>query len=141
MTDLDLPDHPSVEWRGRFENPEVNRLHAECFEHPVANDDWWAQVNAHSLGWVCMRSTRRLVGFVNVAWDGGAHAFLLDTMVAAAARRQGYATRLVAEAIRQARMSQCEWLHVDFEPHLRGFYLESCKFRPTDAGLIALGES
>jgi hypothetical protein len=32
----------------------------------------------------------------------------------------------------------CEWLHVDFEEHLRGFYLESCGFTPTGAGLIAL---
>jgi hypothetical protein len=34
--------------------------------------------------------------------------------------------------------AKCEWLHVDFEDHLRPFYLASCGFRPTDAGLIAL---
>jgi hypothetical protein len=27
---------------------------------------------------------------------------------------------------------------VDFEEHLRGFYFDSCGFRPTDAGLIRL---
>jgi hypothetical protein len=32
----------------------------------------------------------------------------------------------------------CEWLHVDFEPELRRFYLDACGFRPTDAGLIRL---
>ncbi len=31
-----------------------------------------------------------------------------------------------------------EWLHVDFEDHLRPFYLGSCGFRPAQAGLIAL---
>ena len=138
MSDATLPRPLAVEWRGRFENDEVNRLHSECFERQLAADDWWSRVNRHSLGWVCMRSGERLVGFVNVAWDGGAHAFLLDTMVEAAARRQGHATRLVAEAIRQANASACEWLHVDFEGHLRGFYLDACGFKSTDAGLISL---
>jgi hypothetical protein len=31
---------------------------------------------------VCARQGRELVGFVNVAWDGVVHAFVLDTMVA-----------------------------------------------------------
>jgi len=42
----------SYEWRGRFENGEVNRLHAEGFEHRVLDVDWWGQVNGQSLGWV-----------------------------------------------------------------------------------------
>ncbi|MGH3156761.1 MAG: GNAT family N-acetyltransferase [Streptosporangiaceae bacterium] len=41
------------------------------------------------MGWVCARESGRLVGFVNVAWDGGEHAFILDTVVSAAARRGG----------------------------------------------------
>ena len=138
MTDSDLPRTLSIEWRGLFDNSEVNRLHAECFEHSPTADDWVAQVGAHSLGWVCMRSAGRLVGFVNVAWDGGVHAFLLDTMVAGPERRRGHATALVAEAVRHASATGCEWLHVDFEPHLRGFYLDACGFKATDAGLIAL---
>ena len=80
-----------------------------------------------------------LVGFVNVAWDGGVHAFVLDTVVAAAWRRQGIATELVAIAEREARAAGCEWLHVDFEPHLTAFYLEACGFRSTPAGVIELG--
>jgi hypothetical protein len=47
-------------------------------------------------------------------------------------------TGLVAEAVRQARAAGCEWLHVDFEAHLRPFYVGSCGFRPANAGLIAL---
>ncbi len=129
---------PVLQWRGAFENDELNALHAECFEHRLLNDDWWGQVNRHSLGWVCMRSAGSLVGFVNVAWDGGVHAFLLDTMVSSAWRRRGLATLIVKEAVRHARTTGCEWLHVDFDPHLRAFYLEACGFQPTDAGLIAL---
>ncbi|XVV07613.1 GNAT family N-acetyltransferase [Actinosynnema sp. CA-248983] len=126
------------EWRGRFENPEVNVLHAEGFDHAVLDDDWWGQVNRHSLGWVCARRQDDLVGFVNVAWDGGVHAFVLDTLVAAAVRRQGVGRELITHATDRARRAGCEWLHVDFDPHLRPFYFDACGFRPTDAGLIAL---
>lgn len=125
-------------WRGRFTNPEVNALHAEGFGHRVLDDDWQAQLDRHSLGWVCARDDERLVGFVNVAWDGAVHAFILDTVVSETARHQGIGTRLVAVATDHARTAGCEWLHVDFEDHLRSFYFEGCGFRPTNAGLIPL---
>jgi GNAT superfamily N-acetyltransferase len=128
----------TLEWRGAFGNDELNALHAECFEHRVLDDDWWGQLNRFSLGWVCLRQAGRLAGFVNVAWDGGVHAFLLDTAVTPSLQRQGHATRLVAEAVAQARAAGCEWLHVDFDPHLRGFYLDACGFQPTEAGLVRL---
>ena len=79
----------------------------------------------------------RLVGFVNVAWDGGVHAFLLDTTVHPDFQRRGIATSLVRRATELARERGAEWLHVDYEPHLEGFY-RGCGFRPTGAGLIAL---
>jgi len=129
---------PAVEWRGAFENYELNSLHAECFEHRLFADDWWTQLSTFSLGWVCLRMSERLVGFVNVAWDGGVHAFLVDTLVTSGLRRRGLATMMVKEAILQTKATNCEWLHVDFEPHLREFYLAACGFRPTDAGLIPL---
>ena len=71
----------TYEWRGEFENGEVNELHAEAFGHRVLDDDWNGQLRVHSLGCVCAREGATLVGFVNVAWDGGVHAFVLDTMV------------------------------------------------------------
>jgi len=73
-----------------------------------------------------------------VAWDGGVHAFVLDTMVAPDHRRRGIATRLVERAVAGARDAGCEWLHVDFDDALRSFYVDRCGFRPTPAGLIAL---
>ena len=84
------------EWRGHFENAEVNPVHAEAFGHRLLDVDWWAQVNRHSLGWVCARQDGRLVGFVNVAWDGGVHAFVLDPVVDIAVQRQGIGRRLVS---------------------------------------------
>ncbi len=128
----------TYEWRGSFDNTEVNALHAEGFGHAPLADDWYAQVSRHSLGWVCAREGSELVGFVNVAWDGAIHAFVLDTLVSARLQRQGIGTQLVAVAAREARAAKCEWLHVDFEDHLRSFYFDACGFKPTNAGLIAL---
>jgi GNAT superfamily N-acetyltransferase len=125
-------------WRGEFENPELNALHAECFEHRLLHVDWRGQVERHSLGWVAARLEGRLAGFVSVAWDGDVHAFLLDTMVTGPLRRQGLATRIVAEAVQRAQLAGCEWMHVDFEPHLRDFYIGACGFPPAGAGVMGL---
>ena len=130
----------SCEWRARFANDEVSALHAAAFGHRVLAEDWHAQLLRHSLGWVCARQADELVGFVKVIWDGGVHAFLLDTIVSPGLHRQGIGTALVATAEREARAAGCEWLHVDFADHLRDFYFGSCGFRPTSAGLIALSQ-
>ncbi len=127
-----------TKWRGAFESAEVNALHAECFEHRMFEDDWWLQVNQYSLGWVCARRSEKLIGFVNIAWDGGVHAFVLDTMVSPEFQRQGIAKALIEEAVERAKLTGCEWLHVDFDPHLRAFYFDACGFKSTDAGLIPL---
>lgn len=74
-----------------------------------------------------------LVGFANLAWDGGAHAFLLDTTVHPGLRRCGIGKRLVWEAAGVARGRGVEWLQVDFDPTLRVFY-RRCDFRRTEAG-------
>lgn len=102
------------------------------------NEEQLAAILEHSLCHACAYSDDRLVGYVNVAWDGGVHAFLLDPTVHPDFRRQGIATRLVAAVTEEARRHKgVEWLHVDYEPHLAGFYA-GCGFRPTPAGLIRL---
>jgi ribosomal protein S18 acetylase RimI-like enzyme len=129
-------------WRGEFENTEVEALHAAGFGHEPVGHDWWAQLSRHSLGWVCAREsgTGPLAGFVNVAWDGAGHAFVLDTVVATDGRHQGVGVGLIVEAERRARAAGCEWLHVDFEEHLAPFYFDACGFRATPAGLIRLAD-
>ena len=52
-------DH-RLEWRGAFDNRALNDLHAEAFGHRVLDDDWVAQVEQHSLGWVCAWSEDRV---------------------------------------------------------------------------------
>ena len=130
------------EWRGTFGNQEINLLHAEAFQTRVFDEpewDWVELVHRHSLGWVVARQGPALAGFVNVLWDGLVHAWLQDVMVAAAARAQGIGTELVRRARDGAAAAGCEYLHVDFEDHLRPFYLDACGFTPTNAGLLALG--
>ena len=132
----------TYEWRGEFSSAEANALHAEAFDTRTFTDeewDWRALAHAHSLGWVVAREAGGgFVGFVNVPWDGLVHAWIQDVMVAAAASRRGVGTRLVATATEGARAAGCEWLHVDFDDHLRGFYFGACGFRPTNAGLVQL---
>lgn len=128
----------TYEWRGDVDNAALNELHAEGFGCPVGQTDWRARLHRHSLGWVCAREGDRLVGFVNVAWDGGVHAFVLDTVVAQRSRSHGVGAALIKAAAEGSRAAGCEWLHVDFEEHLRSFYFDACGFRETAAGLISL---
>ncbi|WP_420828379.1 GNAT family N-acetyltransferase [Devosia salina] len=97
----------------------------------------YGAVLARSLAYVIARDGDRLVGFVNVAWDGGIHAFILDTAVDPDYRRRGIATELVRRAVETARQQGVHWLHVDFELRLEGFY-RACGFAPTSAGLMRL---
>jgi N-acetylglutamate synthase-like GNAT family acetyltransferase len=95
-------------------------------------------VEAHSLGWVTARADDRLVGFVNVVWDGLVHAWIQDLMVATDTRHRGTGREVIRRATAGAREAGCEWLHVDFEAHLGPFYFGACGFTPTQAGLIRL---
>jgi hypothetical protein len=56
-----------------------------------------SRINTASA-WVVARDDAKLVGFVNVLWDGLVHAWIQDTMVARAAHR-GVGTFLVAVAV------------------------------------------
>lgn len=132
-----MPD-TAFEWRGGFANDEVNRLHAEAFDHPMLDDDWLAIVTRQSLGWVTARQSGRLVGFVNVIGDGTVHAWIQDEMVAVDTRRQRVGLGLIGVARHEARAAGCEWLHVDFDEDLAPFYIDAAGFTPTSAGLIDL---
>ncbi len=117
------------------ENRELDALFADAWPKD-APEDYHDRLH-YSLAYVCAYRDKELVGFVNVAWDGGEHAFLLDTTVRRDCRRQGIGTRLVRRAKSLARNAGCEWLHVDFDPELAPFY-RACGFHHTEAGLINL---
>jgi GNAT superfamily N-acetyltransferase len=125
----------------RFEvdDRELSALHARAFDGDLADaQPWAARLERHALTWIGAFEADRLIGFVQVGWDGGSHAFLLDTAVDPDRQQQGIGASLVKAAAEEVRAAGCEWLHVDFEPHLDHFYLGKCGFRATNAGLIRL---
>lgn len=121
--------------RGPVTDPEMNALFTAAWESESTTA--WAPILDRSLTWITARRDGRLVGFVNVATDGGAHAFLLDTTVHPDEQRQGLGRQLIEAAAEDARQRGAHWLHVDFEPHLSDFYF-GAGFRTTAAGLMRL---
>jgi hypothetical protein len=102
-----------LDWRGELTDEELVDLTVS--HGGSARAGWWNEIRTHSFGWVTARTEDGLlVGFVNVVSDGADHA------------------------VEHARAAGHEWLHVDFDPHLRAFYFDACGFVPTDAGLINL---
>ncbi len=116
-------------------NDALNALFAAAWPNHGWSD--FAPVLSHSLAYVCAYQQDQLIGFVNLAWDGGIHAFLLDTTVHPDAQRHGIGRELVMRAAQIARDRGITWLHVDYEPHLESFY-RSCGFAHTEAGLMRL---
>jgi ribosomal protein S18 acetylase RimI-like enzyme len=129
----------SIEYRVRpqLTSEELNRLFSQVWDDHDVTD--LSNVLAHSLTYICAYDADELVGYVNVAWDGGEHAFLLDTAVHRDRRHRGVGTKLVEHAVADTRSRGLKWLHVDFEPHLEGFYRD-LGFRDTAAGLIRLND-
>jgi GNAT superfamily N-acetyltransferase len=132
----------TVELRGRFpvDDAELSALHHRAFtpDHPdpdAATRPWADRLERHSLTWVGAFSAGRLVGFVHTVWDGGAHAFILDTMVDPGFQRLGIGRDLVRTVTDEAFRAGCDWVHVDYEPEYATFYERACGFRPTPAGL------
>jgi GNAT superfamily N-acetyltransferase len=130
-------DDVVLEWRGELSDAEMVEL-VESYGGNAA-PGWWNSIRPRSFGWVTARDRDGLLlGFVNVVSDGCDHAFLIDTKARSDHQRRGIGTRVVALAVEHARAGGHEWLHVDFEPHLRPFYFGACGFEATEAGLIRL---
>jgi GNAT superfamily N-acetyltransferase len=120
-----------------LDSAALNALFAAAWPAYAERD--WTPVLCRSLAYVGAFREERLVGFVNLAWDGGIHAFLLDTTVHPAIQRRGVGSQLVRAAAEVARERGMEWLHVDYEPYLERFY-QACGFTATCAGLLRLDE-
>ncbi len=116
-------------------NDALNELFASAWPSHQPRD--FQPVLARSLLTVAAYSATRLVGFVNVAWDGGLHGFILDTTVHPEHQRRGLGLRLLREAERGARARGLEWLHVDFATDLEPLYREA-GYVGTRAGLLRL---
>ena len=130
-------DDVTLTWRTEIADHELVELTAA--HGGTAAAGWWDRARPRSLGWVAGRTPDGvLVGFVNVAWDGADHAFLIDTKTHPAHQRRGLGTAVVQLAVEQTRSAGCEWLFVDYGEDLVPFYEGACGFTPTHAGLIRL---
>jgi GNAT superfamily N-acetyltransferase len=126
---------PLIEYKlsPNVSDSELNELFLASWpDHRVVS---FQSVLRSSMAYVCAYEGLELVGYVNAAWDGRAHAFILDTTVHPHKRRRGIGQELVVRALEQARKHGVSWVHVDFEPSLREFY-KRCGFRSSEAGVI-----
>ena len=137
-----------VELKVKFpvDDAALSALHHKAFSPGRPDTDaaarpWASRLERHSLTWVGAFSAGRLIGFVHVVWDGGTHAFILDTAVHPDFQRLGIGRDLVRTVTTEAFKAGCDWVHVDYEPRLAGFYENACGFRPTPAGLRSVGET
>jgi ribosomal protein S18 acetylase RimI-like enzyme len=120
--------------RAELDARQLGALFAAAWGSPKQG---YERALAHSFTWVTASSDDELVGFVNVAWDGDAHFFLLDTTVHPNWQRKGIGRRLVEEAIGACR-GHGEWLHVDASEELMTGFYERCGFEATRGGLVNL---
>ncbi len=92
-------------------NEALNALFDASWPEHTPSD--FMALHRHSLAYVCAFAGDVLVGYVNIAWDGAVHAFLLDTTVAPAWRKRGIGRELVQCAVTTARgaaSSGCTWI-------------------------------
>jgi len=86
----------SIEADRRPADEELRKLWRAVWGEPGPAE--FAAVLSRSLGYLCAYDGPRLVGFVNIAWDGGQHASIFDTAVDPEYHRRGLGTRLVNQA-------------------------------------------
>ncbi|HLM69013.1 MAG TPA: GNAT family N-acetyltransferase [Longimicrobium sp.] len=127
---------PSILKRPPLSDAQLNALFAAAW--PDHEPRAFGPVLERSLVYCAAFDGARLIGYVNVAGDGGEHAFLLDPTVHPEFRRRGLGSALVRAAVQAAADAGATWMHVDFEPHLAPFY-RALGFRHTEAGLLRLG--
>lgn len=137
-----MPSEIDLRVRFGVDDRILSELHARAFAYPEPAPSlpvlpWRSRLERHSVSWVGAFDGDMLIGFVHACWDGGLHAFLLDTVVDPDYRRHGLGRELVLRLTAEVRAAGCEWLHVDYEPHLDSFY-RGCGFRSTKAGLLNL---
>ncbi len=130
---------PTFRIDGPVDDEELTALHQQAFRASGSGFvPWSRRLQRHSICWVTAHEGERLVGFVNVIGDGGAHAVLLDTVVAPAYQRRGIGRGLVVRAIDEARTLGCHWLHVDYDHRVADFYERVCGFGAVGAGVVRL---
>ena len=117
-----------------IDNESLNRLFSTSWENFNHRSFKYLKT---SLFYICCYYGNELIGFVNTVTDGYLHAFVLDVTVNPSFRRKGIGTALVQKAILECKTKEIEWIHVDYEAHLEGFY-SKCGFKNTKSGIIKI---
>ena len=78
---------------------ELNELFSSAWEN--YSERKFQSVLEKSLTYVSAFDGSCLVGFVNVAWDGGIHGFILDTTVHPEFQHRGIGSELMKRAARR----------------------------------------
>ena len=134
-----MADSPAeIEYRMKpsLTEARLEELHAAAWGEGPPRP--YGPVLKQSLAYVGAFEGDRLVGFVNVTWDGGAHAFITDAMVSPDHRHRGIGLELLRRAADAAREAGVRWIHADYEPHLDGFFAKA-GFLPTRARVLHVG--
>lgn len=130
------PARADVELRRRpdIDQSELQALFASAW--PDGPKPGYEKVLEQSLTWIGAYDEGRLVGFVNVDWEGGGNAWLVDTTVHPDWQRRGIGTAVVREALAAAsEQPGMQYVHVDYDAELRGFY-SGAGFRPVDNAAV-----
>ncbi|UVD79385.1 GNAT family N-acetyltransferase [Myroides albus] len=118
---------------------DINALNS--FMGKVWKDHMWIdynQVLSRSLSYITAHWGNEIIGFINIAWDGNKHAFLLDTSVDPNFRNKGIGKELVVKAISACKANSIEWIHVDYEEKYENFYRQCGFVQRTSASLLHL---
>ena len=118
---------------------DINALNS--FMGKVWKDHMWIdynQVLSRSLSYITAHWGNEIIGFINIAWDGNKHAFLLDTSVDPNFRNKGIGKELVVKAISACKANSIEWIHVDYEEKYESFYRQCGFVQRTSASLLHL---
>jgi ribosomal protein S18 acetylase RimI-like enzyme len=99
-----------IELRSRFlvNDEELSHLHDSAFGSAGPVLPWSDRLARFSVSWVGAFEGPRLVGFVHAVWDGGHHAFLLDTAVRPECQRRGVGRALVERLVTDVKKAGCE---------------------------------
>lgn len=122
----------------RLSNRELNTLFQAAWTNRKEKN-YMAELSK-SLVYIAAKQGKKLVGFINVAWDGGKHGFILDTTVHPGYQRMGIGMELVKIAARQAKKKGLEWLHADYEKQYEKFY-KTAGFKSSAAGVMRLKDA
>ena len=102
--------------KSQVTDDDLNNLFASAWVHHAERP--FGPILAHSLTYVCAYHEGQLIGFVNVAWDGGIHGFILDT------------SRLNEQELRQLGVEARDSLVSDHLMLVADFAIAKCeKFR------------